>query len=282
MGTVARIVADDSFGYSSKAHSEKSIFLPSLVTTSLPGAPSIFRSYVPATIDGASGTIGRGFAIALPPDRTPNTNAVDTINLDIFDPTFSVIYFTDEFMEVKRPRPTKADLEAARSKVLHDVIASGLDVLFCGINPGLYTTAIGHHFGRPGNRFWPALYESGFTPRLYSPYEDRDLLKLGYGVTNFVARTTARADELTNEEMVQGARELESKLLLYKPRYLAVLGIGAYKTGFGRKNATYGEQPERIGDTRIWVLPNPSGLNANFQMPELARMFAELKRAASA
>lgn len=184
-------------------------------------------------------------------------------------------------MEVKPKRPTKADLEAAREKVLRDVIAPDLSVLFCGINPGLYTTAIGHHFGRPGNRFWRALYEGGLTPREYSPYEDEDLLKLGYGVTNFVMRTTARADELTNEEFIEGARELELKVLKYRPRFLAVLGIGAYKVGFGRKNATYGEQPERIGDTRIWVLPNPSGLNANFQMPELARMFAELKKAAS-
>lgn len=185
-------------------------------------------------------------------------------------------------MEVIPKRPTKAELEAAREKVLRDVIASDLSVLFCGINPGLYTTAIGHHFGRPGNRFWQALYEGGFTPRLYSPYEDKELLKLGYGITNFVERTTARADELTNEEFIAGARGLEQKVLRYKPHFLAVLGIGAYKVGFGRKNATYAEQPERIGDTRIWVLPNPSGLNANFQRPDLARMFAELKKVASA
>jgi TDG/mug DNA glycosylase family protein len=183
-------------------------------------------------------------------------------------------------MEIKRIRPSKEELEAARQKVLRDIIAPDLSILFCGINPGLYTTAIGHHFGRPGNRFWPALYESGLTPRLYSPYEDEELLKLGYGITNFVARTTARADELTNDEFVAGARQLEEKLLKYTPRYLAVLGIGAYKVGFARKNATYGEQTERVGHTRLWVLPNPSGLNANFQMPELARMFAELRLAA--
>lgn len=181
-------------------------------------------------------------------------------------------------MAAIRPRPSKADLEAARAKVLRDVIAPGLKVLFCGINPGLYTTAIGHHFGRPGNRFWPALYESGFTPRLYSPYEDESLLELGYGVTNFVERTTARADELTPDEFVAGARRLERKVLEYKPKFLAVLGVGAFKTGFGKKIVSYGEQPERIGETRLWVLPNPSGLNANFQMPELARMFAELRQ----
>lgn len=181
-------------------------------------------------------------------------------------------------MASNRPRPTKADLEAARAKVLRDVIAPGLKVLFCGINPGLYTTAIGHHFGRPGNRFWPAMFESGFTPRLYSPYEDESLLDLGYGVTNFVERTTARADELTPDEFVDGAESLRKKVLHYNPRYLAVLGVGAYKTGFGKKNVSYGLQPERIGHTQLWVLPNPSGLNANFQMPELARMFAELRQ----
>jgi len=176
-------------------------------------------------------------------------------------------------------KPTKADLEAAREKLLRDVIDYGLEVLFCGINPGLYTTAIGHHFGRPGNRFWPALHQGGFTPRLYSPYEDMDLLKLGYGITNIAPRTTARADELKPEEMEAGAQALERKVLEFKPRYLAILGIGAYKTGFNRKNVSYGLQPERIGDTNIWVLPNPSGLNANFQMPELAKMFADLKTA---
>jgi TDG/mug DNA glycosylase family protein len=122
------------------------------------------------------------------------------------------------------------------------------------------------------------MFESGFTPRLYSPYEDEALLELGLGVTNFVERTTARADELTPDEFVAGARQLEQKVLKYEPQFLAVLGVGAFKTGFGKKNVSYGEQPERIGKTRLWVLPNPSGLNANFQMPELARMFAELRR----
>jgi len=179
-----------------------------------------------------------------------------------------------------KARPTKAQLEAARDKVVRDVIAPGLDVLFCGINPGLYTAAIGHHFGRPGNRFWPALHLSGFTPTLLSPYEEHELLKLGLGVTNVVMRTTATADELTDDELRKGATGLKRKVRRYKPRYLAVLGLGAYRVGFGIKKAAVGPQPEKIGDTKVWLLPNPSGLNAHYQLPELAAEFGRLRKAA--
>lgn len=176
-------------------------------------------------------------------------------------------------------RPTKAELEAARGKVVKDVIAPGLDVLFCGINPGLYTAAIGHHFGKPGNRFWPALHLSGFTPSLFSPYEEDRLLELGLGVTNVVMRTTATADELTDEELRKGAAALKRKVLRYKPRYLAVLGLGAYRVGFGVKKAVVGPQPENVGDTSVWLLPNPSGLNAHYQLPQLAAEFERLREA---
>ena len=175
--------------------------------------------------------------------------------------------------------PTKAQLEAAKGKTVPDVIAPGLKVLFCGINPGLYTAAIGHHFGRPGNRFWPTLHAAGFTPRLLSPFEERELLTLGYGITNVVARATGAADELTEADYRDGGRRLVEKVRRYKPRVLAVLGVGAFRAAFGRRKAKVGRQDERIGDTEVWVLPNPSGLNAHFQKPEMARVFRELREA---
>lgn len=180
-----------------------------------------------------------------------------------------------------RARPTKAELEAARDKTVKDVIAPGLDVLFCGINPGLYTAAIGHHFGRPGNRFWPALHLSGFTPVEFSPYDERRLLEFGLGVTNVVMRTTATADELADDELRDGAAKLQRKVRRYKPRFLAVLGLGAYRVGFGIRKAVVGLQEETVGDTQVWLLPNPSGLNAHYQLPDLAAEFKKLRRAAS-
>jgi double-stranded uracil-DNA glycosylase len=153
-------------------------------------------------------------------------------------------------------------------------------VLFCGINPGLYTSAVGHHFARPGNRFWPALYAGGFTDRVLSPFEERELLKNGYGITNVVPRTTATADLLTKEEIVAGGERLRAKVLRYRPRILAVLGVGAYRTAFNRPKAVVGPQEDRIGNTLLWVLPNPSGLNANYQPADLARLFRELKESA--
>jgi len=173
--------------------------------------------------------------------------------------------------------PTREQVAAAAGKTLPDVIAPNLDVLFCGINPGLYTAAVQQHFGRPGNRFWPTLHRAGFTPRLFHPSEQRDLLELGYGITNVVARATAAADELTREELIEGARILTRKVKRLAPRTLAIVGIGAYRAAFERPKAKLGLQEEKIGETRIWVLPNPSGLNANYQAAELTALFAELR-----
>ena len=174
-------------------------------------------------------------------------------------------------------KPTKADLAAAAGTTLPDVIALDLDVLFCGINPGLYTAAVQQHFGRPGNRFWPAIHRAGFTPRLFHPSEQRQLLQHGCGITNVVARATAAAAELTPAELVEGARILGAKVRRYRPRVLAIVGIGAYRTGFGRPKAKMGLQEETIGDARVWILPNPSGLNANYQAEELAALYRELR-----
>lgn len=174
-------------------------------------------------------------------------------------------------------KPTKEQLLAATEKTVRDVIARDLRVLFCGINPGLYTAAVGHHFARPGNRFWPALYAGGFTDRLLSPFEERELLKSGYGITNVVPRTTASADMLTKDEIVAGGERLRAKVLRYRPRILAVLGVGAYRSAFNQPKAIIGRQDDRIGDTLLWVLPNPSGLNANYQAADLARLFRELR-----
>lgn len=158
------------------------------------------------------------------------------------------------------------------------MIASDLDVLFCGINPGLYSGAVGHHFARPGNRFWPALHRSGFTRRLLGPFEERQLLEENLGVTNIVGRTTARADELSNDELRRGAETLRRKVRRYRPRWLALLGLGAYRVGFGDARATVGPQDITIGVTRVWLLPNPSGLNAHYQLDALAERFSDLKR----
>jgi double-stranded uracil-DNA glycosylase len=174
-------------------------------------------------------------------------------------------------------KPTKEQLLAATEKTVKDVIAPHLRVLFCGINPGLYTAAVGHHFARPGNRFWPALYAGGFTDRVLSPFDERELLKNRYGITNVVPRTTNSADQLSREEIIAGGERLRAKVLRYQPRVLAVLGVGAYRTAFNRPKACVGRQEETIGDTVLWVLPNPSGLNANYQAADLARLFRELK-----
>jgi len=159
-----------------------------------------------------------------------------------------------------------------------DVIGPDLKVLFVGINPGLYSAKIGHHFGRPGNRFWPALHLGGFTPRLFSPYEDQELLKLGLGISNFVERESARADQLTVEEIKAGFEDLKLKIERYKPKVVAFLGIGSYRIATGDPKARLGLQGDIIGMSRIWVLPNPSGLNAHFQIKDWERLFKELKQ----
>jgi len=173
-------------------------------------------------------------------------------------------------------RPTRADLLAAKDKTVRDVIAPNLRVLFCGINPGLYSGATGFHFARPGNRFWPVLQQAGFTPRLLAPWEQQELLPLGYGITNLVARTTATADELSPEELLAGRKRLAAKVKRNQPRILAVLGISAYRTAFQEPKASLGLQSKSIAHTTIWVLPNPSGLNAHYQLADLAEQFRRL------
>lgn len=161
--------------------------------------------------------------------------------------------------------------------MIADVIKPGLDVLFCGINPGLVSEATGHHFARPGNRFWPALHLSGFTPRQFAPAEQEGLLELGLGITNVVARPSAKADELTIDELKAGGVELAEKVERYSPKVLAVLGVTVYRAAFGRKKAQVGPQQDAVGGARVWLLPNPSGLNAHWQLPALAAEFARLK-----
>ncbi|ADB74951.1 G/U mismatch-specific DNA glycosylase [Geodermatophilus obscurus] len=162
-------------------------------------------------------------------------------------------------------------------KPLRDVIGPGLDVLFCGINPSLRSAERGHHFARPGNRFWPAIHRAGLTPRLMAPEEDMDLLDHGLGVTNVVDRPTRTAAELSPEELRAGAAALDDLVARYRPRALAVLGITAYRLGFGRPRAAIGLQPERVGGAATWVVPNPSGLNAHHQLPDLARLYGQLR-----
>jgi TDG/mug DNA glycosylase family protein len=175
-------------------------------------------------------------------------------------------------------KPTPAHLAAAAGKPIPDVMADDLAVIFVGINPSLYSAAVGHHFARPGNRFWPALFAGGFTPRQFSPFEDQTLPAHDIGLTNFVGRATARADELSDEELRAGAKRLAKKLRRRRARCAAFLGVTAYRTAFGRKDAVLGPQRETIGATRLWVLPNPSGLNAHFQKADFAALFAELRR----
>jgi TDG/mug DNA glycosylase family protein len=174
---------------------------------------------------------------------------------------------------------TRAALLAAQNRTVRDVIAPGLRVLFCGINPGLYSGATGHHFARPGNRFWPTLHLAEFTPRLLPPSEERELLSYGYGITNLVARATATADELSSEELIAGQRRLKAKVKRYQPKVVAVLGISAYRTAFGQKTVSLGKQPEPLEDAVVWVLPNPSGLNAHYQLADLAEHFRALRLA---
>lgn len=178
------------------------------------------------------------------------------------------------------PRPTPADLAAAVTRRVPDLIAPGLTVLFCGINPGLYSAATGHHFARPGNRFWPALHRSGFTTKQLAPWEEAELLDGGCGITNLVRRATAAAQELTREELRAGGAGLQRKVSKYRPEWVAVLGIGAFRAAFGDPRATVGEQSQRFGTAKVWVLPSPSGLNANHQLADLVIEFGRLRQAA--
>ena len=184
-------------------------------------------------------------------------------------------------MPREQQRPTREELAAAVNQTVPDLIAPDLTVLFCGINPGLYSAATRHHFARPGNRFWRALHAAGYTDRVLSPWEESELLSRGYGVTNLVARATVSADQLTRDELIAGRGRLARKAARYRPRWIAIVGIGAYRVAFGRPAALAGKQPDRLGPSGLWVLPNPSGLNANHQIPELTRAFRALRRAAT-
>ena len=174
-------------------------------------------------------------------------------------------------------KPSKAQILAARNKPIPDLVAKDLIVLFAGINPGLYTAAIGRHFGRPGNRFWPALHGGGFTPRLFSPFEESLLLDLKYGIANIVQRATVRADELTDDELRTGGQRLEANVKRWHPTVVAFLGIHPYRVVSGIKDAHIGLQKPRFGGSHAWVLPNPSGLNAHYLPAALAKLFGDLR-----
>lgn len=176
-------------------------------------------------------------------------------------------------------RPNREDLAAAQDAAIPDLIGPDLRVLFCGINPGLYSGATARHFARPGNRFWPTLHRSGFTDRLLTPWDADAMLQAGLGVTNLVNRTTATAAELEPGEVRAGGVRLVATAERQRPAFVAILGVTAYRTAFGRPRAAIGPQDERIGPSSLWVLPNPSGLNAHYQLPQLAEVFAEFRRA---
>jgi len=174
-------------------------------------------------------------------------------------------------------RPTREEVAAAEGRTVPDVIGPGLEVLFVGINPGLYSGAVGHHFARPGNRFWKALHGAGFTPRVLSPFEERELLTHGVGVTNLVERATRGAEQLDDHELRDGSAVVEAKVCRERPRVVAFLGVGAYRAAFDRPKAIVGPQRERICGSELWVLPNPSGLNAHYQLGDLISAFTELR-----
>ncbi|MFL6188165.1 MAG: G/U mismatch-specific DNA glycosylase [Actinomycetes bacterium] len=179
-------------------------------------------------------------------------------------------------------RPTRDELASAAGRRVPDVLGPGLGVLFCGINPGLWSAAVGHHFARPGSRFWKALHQGGLTPRLLAPDEEDELLALGLGITNLVGRATAGAADLGAAELREGGARLAAKAAATRPRMVAVLGVGAYRTAFARPRAAVGPQPDPIGGSAAWLLPNPSGLNAHYQLADLAEAFADLRRALGA
>lgn len=176
-------------------------------------------------------------------------------------------------------KPTPEQIAAARGRRVRDVIADQLDVLFCGINPSLYSAAVGHHFARPGNRFWPALAAAGITPRKFSASEETQLCDLGYGITNIVPKATARADELNDDQLRRGMKTLKRKIRRRQIGCVAFLGITAYRIALSRSDAPVGPQSELLAGAKIWLLPNPSGLNAHYQLDDFARLFAELHAA---
>lgn len=170
----------------------------------------------------------------------------------------------------------RSQLEQAEHRKLRDLIAPDLRILFCGINPGRYSAAVGFHFAGPSNRFWPTMFTAGFTPRRLRPSEQAELLTLGFGITNLVSRTTASADLLTKQELLDGAEKLRRKVRRLRPKILAIVGLGAYRTAFAEPQAVCGLQDQVIGSTRVWLLPNPSGLNAHHPGPALVELFRAL------
>ena len=181
---------------------------------------------------------------------------------------------------MKQMKPTVEEVQFAHGKRLPDILAPDLDVLFCGINPGLYSAAVGYHFARPGNRFWAALNASGFTEGLLEAHDQDEMLRCGCGLTNLVARATSVAAELSTEELRHGRELLQRKVRRYGPAWVAVLGKGAYRKAFRCSKAEFGPQQEELAGARMWVLPNPSGLNARYQPPALAELFRELREVA--
>jgi TDG/mug DNA glycosylase family protein len=179
-------------------------------------------------------------------------------------------------------RPTAAEIEAAKDRTIPDVVPPRGGVLLCGINPGLYSAATGFHFARPGNRFWPALHRAGFTDRLLTPAEQHLLPSYGLGITNLAARATAQAAELTRAELAEGGAILEAFVREHAPRVVAILGVTAYRTAFRRPKAVIGPQDVTLGGSRLWILPNPSGLNAHYTAETLAGEFRTLRTAAAA
>jgi double-stranded uracil-DNA glycosylase len=161
-------------------------------------------------------------------------------------------------------------------QALADLVGVDLRVLFCGINPGMRSAELGLHFARPGNRFWKLLCSGGFTESVLLPAEQHVLPQLGVGITNLVGRATAAASELKASELREGATELQAKVAMLRPRCVAVLGLQAYRTAFRRPAATIGLQPEPLGSALLWLLPNPSGLQARYQMPEMNEMYKAL------
>ncbi len=179
---------------------------------------------------------------------------------------------------MEKYKPTKQEIADAYNKSVPDIIAPNLIILFCGINPGLYTAAVQNHFGRPGNKFWKALYAAQLTPRLFHPSEQEKLLKLGIGITNLVNRATVKADEVAKDEFIRGGKELIIKVKRYKPQWVAFVGIQAYRTAFFQPHAKVGKQKNKIGNASVWILPSSSGLNAHYPPQKYNQTFRELKQ----
>jgi double-stranded uracil-DNA glycosylase len=173
-------------------------------------------------------------------------------------------------------KPSRQQQLQSISRRVPDVIGPEVQILFCGINPGLYSAAVGHHFAGPGNLFWTTLHTTGFTPRLFTAFDEPEMLALGYGITNLVPRASASADDVDREELRAGARTVRRKVSLYKPKWLAVLGLNAYRIAFENTKAQVGLQG-KIGSTWVYLLPNPSGLNAFHQPAVLNEMFVTFR-----